>query len=45
MREPELRVLCPDAPTRAARLLLVDAARHVIRKGLALLGIAAPERM
>ena len=45
MREPELRVLCPDAPTRAARLLLVDAARHVIHKGLALLGIAAPERM
>jgi len=45
MREPDLRVLCPDAPTRAARLLLVDAARHVIRKGLALLGIAAPERM
>jgi arginyl-tRNA synthetase len=45
MREPQLRVLCPDEATRAARLLLVDAARHVIRKGLALLGIAAPERM
>jgi arginyl-tRNA synthetase len=45
MREPELRVLCPDGPTRAARLLLVDAARHVIGKGLAILGIAAPQRM
>jgi len=45
MREPALRVLCPDEATRAARLLLVDAARHVIRKGLGLLGIAAPERM
>ena len=45
MREPELRVLCPDEPTRAARLMLVDAVRHVIRNGLALLGMAAPERM
>ncbi|MHC4481528.1 MAG: arginine--tRNA ligase, partial [Planctomycetota bacterium] len=45
MREPERRVLCEEEATRAARLLLVDAARHVIRSGLALLGIAAPERM
>ncbi len=45
MRDENLRVLCPDGPTRAARLLLVDATRHVIRTGLALLGIAAPERM
>ena len=45
MRDPELRVLCPDAATRAARLVLVDAARHVIQQGLGLLGIAAPERM
>jgi arginyl-tRNA synthetase len=45
MREPERRVLCQDAPTRAARLLLVDCARHVIRSGLRLLGVAAPERM
>ncbi len=45
MRDESLRVLCPDEATRAARLLLVDATRHVIRNGLALLGIAAPERM
>ena len=45
MKEPDRRVLCADAATRAARLLLVDAARHVIRSGLELLGIAAPERM
>jgi len=45
MREPDRRVLCDDERVRAARLLLVDAARHVIRAGLELLGIAAPERM
>ncbi|MGD2175760.1 MAG: arginine--tRNA ligase, partial [Candidatus Brocadiaceae bacterium] len=45
MREPERRVLCEDPATRAARLLLVDATRHVVRTGLELLGIAAPERM
>jgi arginyl-tRNA synthetase len=38
-------VLCDDGAVRAARLLLVDAVRHVIRSGLDLLGIAAPERM
>lgn len=32
---PGRRVLCPDEATRAARPLLVDAARHVIRNGLA----------
>ncbi|MCD6416376.1 MAG: arginine--tRNA ligase, partial [Planctomycetes bacterium] len=45
MRAPERRVLCRDARLRAARLLLVDATRHVIRSGLELLGVAAPERM
>ncbi len=45
MRDADLRVLCPDESVRAARLLLVDAARHAIRNGLALLGVAAPERM
>ncbi len=45
MRDPELRVLCEDGPTRAARLLLVDGLRHVIRSGLQLLGLAAPEMM
>jgi arginyl-tRNA synthetase len=45
MRESDRRVLSDDAATRAARLLLVDGTRHVIRKGMDLLGIAAPERM
>ena len=45
MREKERRVLCDAPDTRAARLLLVDSIRHVIRNGLTLLGIAAPERM
>jgi len=45
MQAPERRVLCADAATRAARLLLVDAVRHVIRNGLALLGVEAPQRM
>jgi arginyl-tRNA synthetase len=45
MREPDRRVLCADAELRAARLLLVDATSHVIRRGLELLGVAAPERM
>jgi arginyl-tRNA synthetase len=45
MREPERRVLCDDRRLREARLALVEATRHVIRNGLALLGIAAPDRM
>jgi arginyl-tRNA synthetase len=45
MREPDLRVLCPDAEARAARLVLVDAVRCVIRSGLQVLGLSAPERM
>ncbi len=45
MREAQRRVLCGDEATRAARLLLVSAVRHTIRNGLALLGVAAPERM
>jgi len=45
MREPAQRVLCEDASVRAARLLLVDAVRHVISTGLRLLGMAAPQRM
>ncbi|MFO8007456.1 MAG: arginine--tRNA ligase [Candidatus Brocadiia bacterium] len=45
MSEPARRVLCDDDRLRAARLLLVDATRHVIRNGLDLLGVSAPERM
>ncbi|MBK8099294.1 MAG: arginine--tRNA ligase [Planctomycetes bacterium] len=39
------RVLDAEPPVRAARLLLVDAARRVLTTGLFLLGIPAPERM
>ena len=45
MREPERRVLCDDEALSAARLVLVDATRHVIAAGLKMLGVAAPERM
>ena len=45
MKDEEKRVLCRDPDTQAARLLLVDAVRHVIKNGLNLLGIEAPERM
>jgi len=45
MRDETLRVLCPDPQIRAARLQLVRAARHIIQNGLALLGLAAPDRM
>jgi arginyl-tRNA synthetase len=45
MRDETLRVLCPDAEVRAARLVLVDATRRVVAGGLALLGLAAPKRM
>lgn len=39
------RVLDAEPPLRAARLLLVDAARRLLATGLSLLGIPAPERM
>jgi arginyl-tRNA synthetase len=40
------RVLDPEAPERsAARLALIDAIRIVLRNGLDLLGISAPEKM
>ena len=37
--------LVPEAPVRNARLSLVAAVRQVLRNGLALLGVSAPERM
>jgi arginyl-tRNA synthetase len=37
--------IVPDAPLRNARLCLVSAAAQVIRNGLALLGVTAPESM
>jgi arginyl-tRNA synthetase len=36
---------CEDAAVRAGRLRLCAVAKHVLRDGLGLLGIAAPERM
>jgi arginyl-tRNA synthetase len=39
------RLLVPDEPTMLARLALAVAVRHVLRNGLALLGVSAPEKM
>jgi arginyl-tRNA synthetase len=39
------RVLVDDADTRAARLALLLATRQVLRNGLALLGVTAPDKM
>ncbi|MEX0935641.1 MAG: arginine--tRNA ligase [Gemmatimonadota bacterium] len=44
-RNPELAVLVDDASLRSARLVLTRAARIVLRNGLHLLGLEAPERM
>lgn len=44
-RDPSLRVLSPQEDVRAARLVLVRAAETVLRNGLELLGIEAPEQM
>jgi arginyl-tRNA synthetase len=37
--------IVPEAPLRNARLVLVSAAQQVIRNGLTLLGVSAPESM
>jgi arginyl-tRNA synthetase len=39
------RILVDDERVKLARLALVTAARHVLRNGLALLGVSAPEKM
>lgn len=39
------RVLVDDAATKMARLALMCATRQVLRNGLALLGVSAPDRM
>ncbi len=44
-RNPELAVLVPDPDLREARLALANAIRIVLRNGLTLLGLGAPERM
>ncbi len=45
VRNPSRRALVPDRGLRAARLALAGAARVVLRNGLAVLGLTAPERM
>lgn len=44
-RNPELAVLVPDERLRSARLVLTRAVQIVLRNGLELLGLSAPERM
>jgi arginyl-tRNA synthetase len=44
-RDPELRVLGVEEQVTKARLVLIRAAEVVLRNGLALLGIDAPEQM
>ena len=39
------RFLVPEEPLKLARLALAVAVRHVLRNGLALLGVSAPEKM
>lgn len=39
------RILVDDSSLRAARLALLVATRQVLRNGLALIGVAAPDRM
>ena len=39
------RVLVPEEPLKLARLALAVAVRQVLRNGLALLGVSAPEKM
>jgi arginyl-tRNA synthetase len=39
------RVLVPEEPVKLARLALAVAVRRVLRNGLALLGVSAPEKM
>jgi arginyl-tRNA synthetase len=44
-RNPELAVLAEDTDLRLARLMLALAVRVVLRNGLWILGLTAPERM
>jgi arginyl-tRNA synthetase len=44
-RSPELAVLVDDADLRAARLILARGVMVVLRNGLRILGITAPQRM
>ena len=44
-RNPELSALVEDPDPRAARMALAGAGRTVLRNGLTVLGLAAPQRM
>jgi arginyl-tRNA synthetase len=44
-RNPELAVLVEDVDVKRARLVLAQAIRVVLRNGLEILGISAPEYM
>ena len=44
-QDRSLRVLVDDEATRTARLTLVEVTRHVLERGLGLLGVQAPESM
>ena len=44
-RDPELAVLVDDPELRAARLALARGIRIVLRNGLTVLGLSAPDRM
>jgi arginyl-tRNA synthetase len=39
------RLLVDGEPVKLARLALAAAVRHVLRNGLAILGVGAPEKM
>jgi arginyl-tRNA synthetase len=39
------RILVPEQDVAAARVALATAVRQVLRNGLSLLGVSAPERM
>jgi arginyl-tRNA synthetase len=43
--ERECRVLTADTPTKHARLALYAATRQILARGLAVLGMSAPQRM
>lgn len=44
-QDKSLRVLCDDEETQKARLALVAMTRSVLREGLAILGVQAPDAM
>ncbi len=44
-KNPANRVLCEDQEIRSSRLCLVLSVKTVLQKGLALLGVKAPEKM